>query len=163
MQYHAHAECKDRDDLVKLCELSQKSPENGDKEQWHKALATWKTGSIRRQTKNEQGQWRNRPLADIKSDAKTAVIRRVKELAESHNTTAGVPPPSSDFGQSSHFGVPPPKDSASSGASSSAQALTGKMQKKKKPSRPTVAGHHPRTVRALLLHQAQMLATQAME
>ena len=126
-------------------------------------IGNLETGSIRRQTKNEQGQWRNRPLADIKSDAKTTVIRRVKELAESHDTTAGVPPPSCDFGQSSHFGVPPPNDSASSGASSSAQALTGKMQKKKKPSRPTLACHHPRTMRVLSLHRAQMLATQVME
>ena len=105
LQDHAHAECTDRDHLVNFCELLQKTPKQGDKEEWHKALAAWGTGGIKRRSKNEQGQWRNRPLPDIKSDVKDAVIRRVKELAESHDTTAGVPPPRSDGDPSSHHGA----------------------------------------------------------
>ena len=49
--------------------------------------------SIKRQAKNEQGHWRNRPLLDIKKDATDAVVRCVKELAESCDATAGEPPP----------------------------------------------------------------------
>jgi len=121
-----------------LCELLQKSPEKGDKEQWHKALATWKTGNIKRQSKNEQGQWRNRSLADIKSDAKTEVIRRVKELAESHDTSSasdlkapssscGVPPPTEDADTT--VGAPAPRDAgvpatAAKGESAAAGART---------------------------------------
>ena len=75
---------------------SRNLQQKGDKEEWHRVLATWKTGSIKRQSKNEEGHWRNRPLPDIKSDVKDAVIRSVKDLAESHDPTVGVPPPRTD-------------------------------------------------------------------
>ena len=52
LQDHAHAECTDRDHLVKFCELLQKPPKKENKEEWHRVLATWKTGSIERQSKN---------------------------------------------------------------------------------------------------------------
>ena len=125
LQDHAHAECKDRGDLLELCDLLQKGPERGHKEQ----LA--QSSGIKRRFKNEQGQWRNRSLSDIKSDAKIALIRRVNDPAEAHNTSAasdlhvassssGAPSPSIDEAQ------PPaatkPNKNASSAVSPARQA-----------------------------------------
>ena len=120
LQNHAHTECKDRDHLVKFCEMLLKNPQKGDKEEWHRLLTTWKTGSVDRKLKNEKGQWRNRPLPDIRSDVKDAVIRRVAELAESYDTTAGVPPPRAHDPHSLPHAASPRKDPSTSGASSSA-------------------------------------------
>ena len=54
LQDHASSECKDREHLVKVCELLQRPPQRGDKEEWAKTLASWKTAGIRYKYKNEQ-------------------------------------------------------------------------------------------------------------
>ena len=81
LQDQAPVDCKDRDALLTICWLLQKRPAKEDQAQWQKVLTAWKSGDIKRQAKNEKGQWRNRSLTDIKIDAESAAIRCVSSLA----------------------------------------------------------------------------------